>query len=240
MQGAVAPVLARLGGQLEAALSDGQLEVVLEPVVDVADLAVVARHARARWNHPRLGPLTTRVCLPLLVEPQAARRFDRAVLELAVAAAAGDDRQLIVPVTTASAVDDDLTGVIATLLAAHQRTADALRLAVDVSSVAHAELRRVTHRLANDLGVRLVVTGFGAGRSSWRDLAALPLAALEVDAGVVRDHGRGIARAVLRAGAATGAAWDLEVGAAGVDDDATFAAVVAAGCTQARGRAIRG
>lgn len=240
MQGAVTPVLARLGSELEAATSDGRLEVVLEPVVDAADLTVVARHARARWNHPRLGPLTARACLPLLVDPPAARRFDRAVLELAVAAAAGDDRQLTVPVTTATAADADLPALFATLLAAHRRAPDALRLAVHVSSVAHPELRRVTHRLANDLGVRLAVTGFGAERVSWRDLAALPLAALEVDAGVVRDHGHGIARAVLRAGAATGAAWDLEVGAAGVDDDATLAAVVAAGCTRARGRAVRG
>jgi EAL domain-containing protein (putative c-di-GMP-specific phosphodiesterase class I) len=239
VHGAVAPVLARLGTELEAATSDGRLEVVLQPVVDAVDRTVVARHARARWNHPRLGPLTARACLPLLVEPQAARRFDRAILELALAAAAGDDRQLTVPVTTASAVDDDLAGVIAPLLAAHQRAADALRLAVHVSSVAHAELRRATHDLANELGVRLVVTGLGTAPVSWRDLAALPLVGLELDADAVRDHGHDLSRAVLRAGAATGAAWDLEVGAAGVDDDATFAAVVAAGCTRVRGRIVR-
>lgn len=239
MQAAVVPVLARLGSELEAAASDGRLEVVLQPVVDAVDRGVVAQHASARWNHPHLGPLTTRACLPLLADVGAARRFDRAVLELAVTAAAGGDHQLTVPVTTASAADEDLPALLATLLSAHRRGPDALRLAVHVSSVAHAELRRATHRLANDLGVRLIVTGLGAERVSWRDLAALPLGGLELDADVVRNHGHGIGRAVLRAGAATGAAWDLEVAAAGVDDEAAFAAVVAAGCTRVRGRVVR-
>lgn len=232
-------VTARLRSELEEATAAGRLAAATQDVVEVDSGALVGHHVRPCWPHPQLGPLTPSAFLPLLVDPAVARRFDQVVLALAVAAAGRDREVLTVPVTAASTTDADLPGVVAACIAACGRPHGALRLAVHASAVRRggAELRRVANRL-DDLGVRLLITGLGAESLSWHDLAGLPLAGLEVGSATVRDHRRGSSRAVLRAIAATGAAWDLEVGAAGVDDEDTLRAVRAAGCTQARGDAV--
>lgn len=232
-------VTARLRGELEAATADGRLEATTQDVISLLDQEIVGRHVRPRWPHPRLGALTPAAFLPLLVDPLVARRFDQVVLELAVAAAGRDARTLTVPLTAASLTDADLPRVIASAIASNGRPHGALHVAVHASDVRRggAELQRVANRL-DDLGVRLIVTGLGSECLSWRDLAGLPLAGLEVGAETVRDHRRASSRAVLRAVAATGAAWDVDVVAAGVDTPDALDAVIAAGCTEARGRAV--
>jgi diguanylate cyclase (GGDEF)-like protein len=232
-------VSARLRTELERATVTGHVHAATQEVLDLGHEEVVGHHVRPRWPHPRLGALTPSAFLPLLVDPDVARRLDQVLLELAIAAAGDGPEILTVPLTAASTTDDGLPRAVAGLLADHGRAPWSLRLAVHASGVRRggAELQRVGARL-EAIGVRLVVTGLGDESLSWHDLANLPLAALEIGADTVRSHDRPSSRAVMRGIVATGAAWNLEVGAAGVDDAAALEVVTAAGCSQARGREV--
>lgn len=238
MRHEVAPTaLARPGDGLAVPADVERLGVTLEPVVDLASGTVAGHHASARWldGAPRLAPTV----LPPS-DPEAARVFDVTIIELATFAARERCELLTVPVSLASAASADLRAAVSTAIVTNGRPRGGLRLAVDAADVhaGGAELRRAAHRLERDLGIRLVVRGLGPGHLSWRELSLLPLVGLEVDAAIVRDHARAGSRAIVRAVAATGAAWDLEVGAAGVDEPGALAAVTAAGCTHARGTAV--
>ena len=55
--GAAAAEQVRLETELRVALTDGQLALHLQPVVDIDDGTIVAAEALVRWNHPERGML---------------------------------------------------------------------------------------------------------------------------------------------------------------------------------------
>ncbi|MEX1177195.1 MAG: diguanylate cyclase [Nitriliruptor sp.] len=232
-------VTSRLRRDLEDATAQGEIGVAVQPVADPATARHIGWYVRPRWCHPQLGTLTARSYLPLLVDPEVARRFDRQVLGRAVAEVGSAPGVLTVPVTAASMSDADLPSVVADLLIAQGRQPAGLRLAVHASVIRGGgePLRRVLYRL-EDVGVRCTVTGLGAESLAWRDLAGLPLAALEIGTAIVRDLRADRSRAVAAAVVATARAWGLEVGAAGVDDRAVLDVVRAVGCDHARGSGV--
>ncbi len=58
----------RLGGDLRKALSDGQLKVLYQPVVELSSRHIVKAEALLRWYHPTLGAVSPAQFIPLAEE----------------------------------------------------------------------------------------------------------------------------------------------------------------------------
>lgn len=75
-----------LAGELEAALTNGQISVVYQPKLDIARNTIVGCEALLRWNHPARGWISPELVVELAEEHECIARLTRFVFETAIAA----------------------------------------------------------------------------------------------------------------------------------------------------------
>jgi EAL domain-containing protein (putative c-di-GMP-specific phosphodiesterase class I) len=172
-------------------------------------------------------PFTLRV-FELVIEQS--RRWHDAGLELRVA----------VNVSASILPDRRLPQEIEGLLHSHGIPADALEIEVTEGAVmsdaagAAGVLRRLT-----ELGIGVIaIDDFGTGYSSLARLHELPLDTLKIDQSFVMRMAREGDDTVVRSIVELAHALRLTVIAEGVEDDATWAALVALGCDFVQGYAL--
>ena len=230
--------------ELRTALTAGELEVYLQPQVDLADGRVVGVEALVRWNHPTRGLLSPAELLPAAEQAGLLRPLTDTVLELALAAVARWWPTRRVPVSvnlSAANVNDlDLPSKVAAALAAHGLPPEALTLElVEDTLMADPERGRQVLGELRRLGVRTSIDDYGTGYSSLAYLRHLPADELKLDrsltADVDTDHR---AAAIVEHTVALAHALGLRLVAEGVEDAATGAALAALGCDVAQGYAI--
>jgi diguanylate cyclase (GGDEF)-like protein/PAS domain S-box-containing protein len=186
----------RLAAAMAGAWESGEIGLEYQPLVRLADRAVLAVEARLRWDHPKHGPLKHRTCLELaaetgLVLPMGEWLLRTAGEQLAWWHAAPHVAapSLHVDLAAQQALDPDLVSVVRGALGAG--VAD-LRLGVPVRVLGGAsdagleagpdpaavEARDGLRALA-DLGVTLVLVEYG-GIADLAHLEDLPVRALRV------------------------------------------------------------
>ena len=230
--------------ELRTALTAGELEVYLQPQVDLADGRVVGVEALVRWNHPTRGLLSPAQLLPAAEQAGLLRPLTDTVLELALTAVARWWPSRRVPISvnlSAANVNDlDLPSKVAAALAAHGLPPEALTLElVEDTLMADPERGRQVLAELRRRGVRTSIDDYGTGYSSLAYLRHLPADELKLDrsltADVDRDHR---AAAIVEHTVALAHALGLRLVAEGVEDAATGAALAALGCDVAQGYAI--
>jgi diguanylate cyclase (GGDEF)-like protein len=181
------PSLLSLMGELREALVDGQVDIEVEPVIDLLVGRVVAAEALVRWHHPVRGTLRPDAFLPLaerngLIVPLTELVLDRAV----AACAAWQERDLAIGISVnlsaRSLLDRTLPGTVADVLRRHRLPAHLLTLEI-TESIVISDADRALGLLAElrALGVRLALDDFGTGYSSLTYLSALPIQQLKID-----------------------------------------------------------
>jgi diguanylate cyclase (GGDEF)-like protein len=224
-----------LRSELPHALARGELSVVYQPIVHLANHAIVAFESLLRWTHPQRGPVPPDVFIPLAEETGAIGaigawvlgqaceqlsawhrlRPDRS-LQIAVNLSAGqlvrDDYDLLAIITAAGADPDDVWLEVTE----HSHVTD------DVSEPA-AALRKG--------GVHFALDDFGMSYSSLDYLHRFPVECLKIDKSFVSamcedDTQRGIVRAIL----AVADSLSLGVVAEGIESQPQVDALVALGC----------
>jgi diguanylate cyclase (GGDEF)-like protein len=194
-----------LEADLHHAAERGELRVLYQPKVAVADGGIRGAEALLRWQHPRLGLLSPDRFIDLAEETGAIVPIGRWVLNEACARAAawGGSYTIAVNLSARQFSDPGLLETVAQALRASGLEASLLELEITESMVMQEPdaAAETMHKL-RALGAQLSMDDFGTGYSSLGYLKRFPLTTVKLDRSFVRDLPHhdddvAIARAVL-------------------------------------------
>jgi diguanylate cyclase (GGDEF)-like protein len=227
--------------ELRSALERGDLEVYLQPQVDLVDGAVVGAEALARWRHPQDGVLLPDSFLPLaaqtgLMRPVAALVLDRALGACARWWRRGHRIPVSVNLTADDLRDTGMSRRISDCLAQHGLPAQALRIEITEDVLltdpeAAGQLLQSWRRA----GIAVAVDDFGTGYSSLGYLRELPFDELKLDRSFVADLRRRTTATIVRHTISMAHGLGMRVVAEGVEDQATARALADVGCDIGQG-----
>nr|WP_239521060.1 EAL domain-containing protein [Blastococcus saxobsidens] len=220
----------RLARDLPAALEEGQLRVVYQPVVGVHDRRVLGLEALVRWDHPLLGTVPPDEFIHLAEEDGLIVPLQRWVLDVAVRHAAvlladGWDVQMGVNVSVRHLQAGCLAPDVAAALAAVQLPPGKLVLELTESVLLDTQDALLSDlETLRGMGVVLALDDFGRGWSSLAYLARLPVQVLKMDTEFVAGidegpRGRALVASVVELGRTLG----MDVVAEGVETEAQLA-----------------
>ncbi len=231
----------RRTAELRAALERGDLEVHLQPQIDLAKGTVVGAEALARWRHPHDGVLLPASFLPLaaqtgLMHPVAALVLDRALSACAQWWSRGHLVPVSVNLNARDLHDEAATDLLLSTLQRHGLPPAAL--CVEITEDVMLEDPAATAALLHDWrnrGVSIALDDFGSGYSALAYLRVLPLDELKLDRVFASDLRNRRAATVVRHAVALAHALRLRVVAEGVEDEATARLLADGGCDVGQG-----
>ncbi len=225
-----------LYGLVSEAVRDETIDVHLQPLVDVAEGSVAGWEALARWSPDGYGPIPPERFVRMiemqgLVVPFTAHVLRRSLHHVTGLAALGASHRLSVNVSERDFVNADFPRVVDATLADFAFPASRLTIEITEDALANDDAR--IDQCIRDLramGVRVSIDDFGTGYSTLSKLVDFPVDELKIDRSfvsrVLTNHK---ALAVVRAAVDLAQAMDLVTVAEGVEDEATYAALVALG-----------
>jgi EAL domain-containing protein (putative c-di-GMP-specific phosphodiesterase class I) len=227
--------------ELRSALERGDLEVYLQPQVDLADGAVIGAEALARWRHPQDGVLLPDSFLPLaaqtgLMRPVAALVLDRALGACARWWRRGHRIPVSVNLTADDLRDAGMSRRIYECLTQHDLPAQALRIEITEDVLltdpeASGQLLQSWRRA----GIAVALDDFGTGYSSLGYLRELPFDELKLDRSFVADLRRRTTATIVRHTISMAHGLGMRVVAEGVEDQNTARALADVGCDIGQG-----
>jgi diguanylate cyclase (GGDEF)-like protein len=213
---------------LNRALTDHQLEVHYQPVIDVAAGGRIhGFEALVRWRHPDRGLLSPGVFIPVAHDAGMMTKIGELVLREACAQAAawnhllppGAKVKIGVNVAEQQLIDTRLPSIVRDILAWSGLDPNLLLLEIteDVM-VEHLAGLDMLHDI-RAMGVGLAIDDFGTGQSSLSYLRQFDMVTtLKIDQSFVRDMNDGAAnRAIVEAIVTMAKALDLSIVAEGVE-----------------------
>ncbi|WP_243704583.1 bifunctional diguanylate cyclase/phosphodiesterase [Micromonospora sp. KC723] len=229
--------------ELPGAVARGELDLVFQPVLGLADRLPVGAEALLRWRSPVLGTVLPAELLPVAEDLDLVGELGRWVLErscrqLAEWSAGGRRLWMAVNVTPRELLAPDFLPGVAAVLAAHGVPAD--RLVVEVAE--HrlgAEPATVVARMAGlrSLGVRTALDGFRAEQASLAQLRRLPIDLLKVRPQLVATPD-GPGRPMIDVVVSLGERLGLTVVGEALESDADVDLAYRAGCRYGQGFAL--
>jgi diguanylate cyclase (GGDEF)-like protein/PAS domain S-box-containing protein len=234
-------VLGRINvaGELRVAVRAERIDLVFQPIVDLASGRVVALEALARWTNESGQQIPPDVFVPVAEETGMIGDLGRLVLRDAARQAAGwqDLGEIGIRVNASAHELRSRTYVdqVGDLLA--ESGLNPTLLGIEITESVLIDEDKVTQdnltRL-RDSGITLLIDDFGTGYSSLSYLQRFPVVdVLKVDRSFLGAGTRG--EAVVQAVVGLGEAFDLQVCAEGVETPEQHARVVELGCDFAQG-----
>ncbi|MFI5833074.1 putative bifunctional diguanylate cyclase/phosphodiesterase [Micromonospora sp. NPDC051300] len=229
--------------ELPGAVARGELDLVYQPVVALADRTPAGTEALLRWRSPVLGTVLPAELLPVATDLDLLGEVgwwvvDRACRQLAAWSEGGRELWMAVNVTPRELAAKDFVARTATALAAYDVPPE--RLVVEVAEPAvGAELSTVVARLAGlrSLGVRTALDDFRAEHASLAQLRRLPIDLLKVGPHLVAPGADG-QRPLIDVVANLGDRLGVEVVVEGLESDGQVAGARRAGCRYGQGFAL--
>ncbi|MGZ4592198.1 MAG: putative bifunctional diguanylate cyclase/phosphodiesterase, partial [Actinomycetes bacterium] len=236
------PSLLSLMGELREAITAGDVDVEVEPVVDLVTGELTSAEALVRWHHRVRGTLRPGLFLPLaerngLIVPLTELVLDRAVAACAAWRAAGLEIGISVNLSARSLLDTMLPTAVAEVLERHGLPSHLLTLEI-TESIVLSDADRALGLLGDlrNLGVRLSLDDFGTGYSSLTHLSELPIQQLKLDRSFVSQiHESGRDSAIVSAVAGLAKHLDIEVVAEGIETAETAELLRDLGCGLGQG-----
>jgi diguanylate cyclase (GGDEF)-like protein/PAS domain S-box-containing protein len=229
-------------GELRRAISERELVVHYQPIVDPRTNTTAKVEALLRWQHPEHGLIPPSEFLPLaettgLIAPltryvldesaRQCRRWDEEGLELDVS----------INLSSRNLAEWDFVDAVRDILT--ERKVDPRRITLEITEsavMADPEgTKEVLMRLGN-LGVKVAVDDFGAGFTSLSHLAHLPIDEIKIDRSFIADLLTDASdRAIVRSIIALSHDLGLEVVAEGVESPEVLADLRQLGCDLVQG-----
>jgi diguanylate cyclase (GGDEF)-like protein/PAS domain S-box-containing protein len=182
-----------LESALRTALKEGQLRLHFQPVVRVADRAVVGAEALLRWTDSEHGSVPPQVFIPLAEESGLIHALGEWVLESAARQCAawrgaGLDLSVSVNLSARQFYRDDLAQRISSIVRGVGCEPCWLELEVTETSLLHDldAIRKVLHALRAE-GFAVAIDDFGTGYSSLTHLKHFPIDTLKIDISFIAD-----------------------------------------------------
>ncbi|MFI5013686.1 MAG: putative bifunctional diguanylate cyclase/phosphodiesterase [Hyphomicrobiales bacterium] len=224
---------------LRTALPNGELMLVFQPLIDLADNSIKCCEALLRWNHPTRGVVQPMDFIPLAEETGLIQPIGEWVIREACKQAVTWPEHIGVAVNL-SAAQFHSPGIISAVEKALAETGlKPERLELEVTeTVLISEMDRALTILETlrRMKVRIALDDFGTGYSSLSYLRKLPFDKIKIDRSFVRDLATH-AESQAIVGALIGLAGDLgvDVTAEGVETKEQLAHLRASGCEEAQG-----
>jgi EAL domain-containing protein (putative c-di-GMP-specific phosphodiesterase class I)/CHASE2 domain-containing sensor protein len=241
-EGASAAQHFSLMGELEDALSNGDITVLYQPKVNLATGQIDAAEALVRWQHPVRGMLPPDCFIPVIEEAGRIDDMTIEVLSQAIRAMRGWGEQgLMVGVAV---------NISAGLLASDSFAARALALVNRSDVPAHSLTFEVTESAQFEdvdkaiamlerfraAGIKISMDDYGTGQSTLNYLKMLPVSELKIDRSFVQqahiDKGDAM---LVRSTVQLAHELAITVVAEGVEDPACLAFLKTIGCDYAQG-----
>ena len=229
---------------LRTAIADGSLVLYYQPEVELQTGRVIGVEALVRWHHPTLGLLQPDSFIGVAEATNLAGELGRWVLQEACRQYAMwqseiPDLQLClrVNVSPVQLIAVDFVDTVRALLAEHGIGRGHLTLEITEHAVV-GDLETVLRTLRDlrTIGVQVAIDDFGTGYSSLAQLKALPVNALKIDQGFVRELGiNPDDLAIVRSIVELAESFGLDIVAEGVETTLAARTLSALGCVRAQG-----
>lgn len=181
-----------LGRFLENAISNGELSLNYQPLVDISSGRVVSAEALVRWNHPELGAQRPDIFIPIAEETGFIVELGRWVFEEALRQrklwnAVGLSVPPISVNVSGKQLGPDLADTFRECLTQYGGDARDFELELTESLLIEGS-REVLSCLQDlqDMGFSIAVDDFGSGHSTFRYLRDFPVDKLKLDQTYVR------------------------------------------------------
>ena len=225
---------------LRDALVKGELKLFYQPVVRAADNILSGFEALMRWDHPKRGPVSPAVFIPIAEESNLINKLGEWALRQACQDAASwpGNLRVAVNVSANQFATVGLPNMISSALSAAGLNPAQLELEI-TESVFVGESSAVDDKFKalKKLGVRLALDDFGTGYSSLSYLRHAPFDKIKIDQSFVRsctdqsDSSSAIVKAII----SLAHALDMETTAEGVEAMDQLALIRDQGATYIQG-----
>jgi diguanylate cyclase (GGDEF)-like protein len=223
----------QLKSDLGAAIRDGALHLVFQPIVDMNSQRMTSCEALIRWNHPTLGLVSPGVFVPLAEEMGIVSDMTQFVIAEACRACASWPENVSVSVNL-SAIDFERLHLADEIKSALKKAGlHPSRLEVEITETAAIKGKdRVSSTLTTlrGFGVRTALDDFGVGFSGLSHLHSLPLDRVKIDRSfilAVNNNERSLK--LLSSVIGMAQALDLKVTVEGIEDIETLERVMECG-----------
>lgn len=228
---------------LRAAVSDDQLLLHFQPVVDLTERRCIGAEALLRWRHPERGLVSPGEFMPVLEQSGMMDEVGLWVLNAACREARGWEQaglaglKVAVNISAVQFQNPGLNTIILRTLERHGLAPVALELELtETAAMADVERTRRMFGELRELGVSVAIDDFGAGYSSLSSLQNLPFSKLKIDREFVsrvdeRREGRAICTALIE----LALGLEIEVLAEGSETLAEVQTLHALGCNLFQG-----
>jgi diguanylate cyclase (GGDEF)-like protein len=172
--------------ELRHAISDHELEVHYQPIVDAATLKVVAAEALLRWRHPRRGLLVPEHFLPVAEDSGLIGQIGRWVLETASKQAMAWPGHVRLAINVSPVqLRKSFDAVVAEALAVSKLPPQRLELEIAETALIASQDWLPSLQKLKQLGVTVVLDDFGTGNLSLSQLPAFPFDRIKIDSSFI-------------------------------------------------------
>lgn len=232
----------RMMAQLQAAIGSDQLQLDVQPQVDLVSHQVLSVEVLLRWQHPEKGLLAPKLFLPLAEEmgviyPLTSWVLQQAIVVMAQLQQQGQSVQLAVNISSRDILQIEFVEQLQQMLEQANVAPSGLMLELKEDALmADAETARPVLQRLRALGVELALDDFGTGYTSLAVLRELPIQQVKVDCQFIAGLHRSESQAAV-----TGAIIDmaknlqLQVVAEGIEEELVAEKLLRLGCTRGQG-----
>ena len=225
-----------LENDLGAALENGQLSIVYQPIITGSDRSVMGYEALMRWTHPERGVVPPSVFIPIAEEALLMDRLGEWMLRSACTEAARwpEHIKLTVNISTMQLSNSAFLNMVMQALASSGLPPQRLILELTESLILEMDedLENLLKSLKK-LGVSFALDDFGRGYSSLNYIEKMHFAMIKIDREFVQAAAAGSTRsqAVVTAIVSLAQSLEIDVTAEGIEQEGQVEAMMALGCS---------
>jgi diguanylate cyclase (GGDEF)-like protein len=224
---------------LRKAIVAGEFELLYQPIMDLRTQRISGFEALLRWRSPSRGLLVPADFITLAEETGLIVPLGNWVLRQAFMDAAGwpDEVNIAVNLSSTQFTDKQLIPTIMSALAASGLSPGRLELEITESVLLRdAETSLAVLQKLREIGVRIVMDGFGTGYFSLSYLRKFRFDKIKIDQSFVRDMSdQDVSLAIVRAVVAMCSSLGIGTVAVGVETNQQLERLKSEGCTEAQG-----
>lgn len=232
----------RVAQRLAHALSNGGLQVVYQPEIDLSMWELASLEALCRWQDEELGAVAPDEFIAVaeargLVVQLGQYMLERVLKDLPTVLARWPQARVAVNVSGVELAGSDFSNrVLTTIELANPAFAKHLEMEV-TESVFHHDVPTVRQHLDSlrAMGLTVAIDDFGTGQSSLARLHTLPFDKIKLDRSFVQALPDPMVQAIVRAMAQLGATFSRSLVVEGVETPEQLKLLMQLGCRGAQG-----
>ena len=231
-----------LESDLRAAVEEGQLDMVYQPLVNLETMSIVGVEALIRWNHPTLGELRPDSFLPMADETGLWRGINHWVLMETCTQAStwhgifGNTFSVGVNLSARQFRDVNFISEVTQIMKKTGATSEFVHFEITESALMEDEedtLRNLDG--LRQLGFQVAIDDFGVGYSSLSYLRRFKVDIVKVDQSFVRDRDPKRTLPIVKSVVQLANSLGMTTTAEGIETEAQLALIREAGCNLGQG-----